>query len=157
MRSLIAERWNGKKRYLPGINCIVYPDGKVVILRCYSLYNPNTDERTFFCEPLCDSTIDSIERYKTAPWVQVSPWTEIAYQGGTLYGGDGTMGNEGFIACADVDDRLLWGMFFENTNPIKSLSVQGRTLIAVNEHSELQVEVNLDNLTEIKLVALERR
>lgn len=154
MSNLITEHWDSRERMLPGINCIAYPDGTVTILRFYSLYNPNTEERSFSCNPLCDTTIDSLEKYDAAYWTQVDEWAGIRYQGGKIYGGDGAMGNEGFIACADSEDRLIWGMFFENTNPIKSLEIRGRTLIAVNEHSELQLKINLDVLTEIKMVAL---
>ncbi len=64
------------------------------------------------------------------------------------------MGNEGFIACTDADNNLIWGIFFENTNPIKSLNIKSKTLIAVNEHSELQIEINLDTLTDIKMIPL---
>lgn len=42
-------------------------------------------------------------------------------------------------------------MFFTNTNPIKRLEIKDNTLIALNEHSELQLEINLDVLTDIKI------
>jgi hypothetical protein len=118
------------------------------------MYNPNTKENRFVCSPLCDTTIDSIESYHDDIWVLVDAWTSIDYQGGKIYGGDGTMGNEGFIACTDENDNLSWGIFFENTNPIKSLEITGRTLVAINEHDELQVEIDLDMLTNIKMISL---
>jgi len=154
MSNLIVEHWNSNERRLPGIDCIAYPDGKVIILNCYSLYDPNTKEKELFCRALCDTTIDSLEKYDSTYWTRVGEWTSINYQGGRIYGGDGTMGNEGFVACTDADDNLIWGIFFENTNPIKSLDIKGRTLVAVNEHSELQIEINLDMLTDIKMIVL---
>lgn len=79
-------------------------------------------------------------------------WTSLKYEGGTIYGGDGQMGNEGFIACTDTGGVLVWAFFSDATNPIKQLSIEDRTLIAVNEHDELRIEINLDNLTEMKLI-----
>ncbi|ETT54554.1 hypothetical protein MKZ07_22715 [Paenibacillus sp. FSL P4-0338] len=35
---------------------------------------------------------------------------------------------------------------------IKQLSIEDRTLTAVNEHDELRIEINLDHLTEMKLI-----
>ena len=154
MTNLIVEHWNNKECSLPGINCIAYPDGKVIILNCYSMYDPNTKEKQLFCEPLCDTTIESIEKYGSVYWVRVGEWASINYKGGKIYGGDGTMGNEGFIACVDEADNLLWAIFFENTNPIKSLKIRDRKLIAVNEHSELKVEINLDVLTQMKMTTM---
>ncbi len=153
----IAEHWNSDERSLPGINCIAFPDGRVTILNCYSLYDPNIKAKELFCCPLCDTTIDSIEQYDAAYWTRVDEWVSLDYQGGKIYGGDGTMGNQGFIARTDGKDNLLWGMFFENTNPIKSLAIQGRTLVAINEHAVLKIEVDLDTLTHIKMIALTDR
>jgi hypothetical protein len=148
----IIEHWNSKERKLPGINCIAFPDGKVIILNCHCIYDPNTKKRELFCAPLCDTTIDSIEKYAAAYWTHVDAWVSIDYQGGKIHGGDGAMGNEGFMARTDEYDQLIWGMFFENTNPIKSLEIKAGTLVAINEHSELRVEVNLDTLTDIKMI-----
>lgn len=154
MSSLITEHWNRDERELPGQDCIAYPDGTVVVLHHYTIYDPNTDKREYYCKPLCDTTIDSIEKYNTIDWVRVDEWTNIDYNGGKIYGGDGTMGNEGFIACTDENDFLIWGIFFENTNPIKSLSLKENTLIAINEHSEIKIEIDLNNITDIKMCSL---
>ena len=155
MSNLILENWHGKKRKLPGIDSISYPDGRVTILNFCSLYDSATKKRELFCAPLCDTNIESIEKYNAAYWTVVDEWASIPYMGGKIYGGDGAMGNEGFIAYADAEDNLVWGMFFESTNPIKNLEIKGSTLVAINEHDELQLEINLDNLSEIKVVVVE--
>lgn len=156
MNHLIARHWHSEERRLPGINCIVFPDGNITILNCCSLYDPNNGKKEFFCRPLCDTTIDSIEKYDAAYWTLVDEWSGIDYRGGRIYGGDGQMGNEGFIACVDSKDDLLWGIFFENSNPIKSLAIKDDTLIAINEHAELRIEIDLENLTSIKMTAIEK-
>jgi hypothetical protein len=64
------------------------------------------------------------------------------------------MGNMGFIARVDGDDALLWGIFFWNSNPIKELAVNNGILSAVNEHSDVRIEINLENITEITMTVL---
>lgn len=151
MSNLILKHWT-EEHELPGINCIAYADGSITILNIQTCYDPNTHEHTMSCHPLCDTTIESIVKYNDDPWTIVDAWTSIDYEGGTIYGGDGQMGNEGFIACTDAGGDLVWAFFSAATNPIKQLSIEGRTLIAVNEHDELRIEINLDNLTEMKLI-----
>ncbi|OAB34782.1 hypothetical protein PMSM_12180 [Paenibacillus macquariensis subsp. macquariensis] len=103
---------------------------------------------------MCDTTIASIAKYSDDIWTIVDDWTSIEYLGGKIHGGDGQMGNEGFIACTDAEDRLVWGMFFQNSNPIKHLEIKDKVLIAINEHAELQIEINLENLTQIKMTCI---
>ncbi|MCL2015340.1 MAG: hypothetical protein FWG68_03725, partial [Defluviitaleaceae bacterium] len=134
-QNLITENW--QKSQLPATNAIIYPCGMLTILDFYKIFNPNTDETAYFCTPLCDTTIDSFLKYNDDCWVKVSEWTSIPYKNGQIKGGDGGMGNEGFIACVDECGDLLWAMFFDTTNPIKRLKINENTLIAVNEHDEL--------------------
>jgi len=154
MISQICKNWSGETRRLPGIDCIAYPDGRVTVLRCCVLYDPETKERARGYRPLCDTDIESLEKYRAACWTVIDEWASVSYEGGKIYGGDGGMGNEGFIACADARDELVWGMFFESTNPIRHLKIEGKTLVAINEHNELRIEINLDSLTEIKLIPI---
>ncbi|MDR2529156.1 MAG: hypothetical protein LBD04_09105 [Synergistaceae bacterium] len=156
MNPIIAEHWGAEDHELPGFNCIVYPDGTITILDCYSIQDSVTKEYELFCRPLCDTTIDSIEKYEASDWTGVDQWARIDYQGGSVIGGDGAMGNEGFIACTSENNNLLWGIFFSNTNPIKSLNIEGHLLIAINEHSEIRIEIDLENLTNIKMTTIQR-
>lgn len=152
--NLIKKQWQAEDRQLPGINCIVYPDGKVTILKFSYIYNSGTKKRSCDVFALCDTTIDSIENYDAAFWTIVDQWVTLDYQGGKIYGGDGAMGNEGFIACVDGNDNLIWGMFFENTNPIKGVEIKNEILTAINEHESLSIEINLKKLTDIKITIL---
>lgn len=154
MNTLIMQHWSAEQRALPGMNGIFLADGTSIMLNIHSCYNPNDQTRTLSCSPWCDTTIASLVKYHEDCWTMVDPWTRIDYEGGSLYGGDGQMGNEGFIARTDADDRLIWGIFFDVTNPIKSLSVQKRTLIAINEHQDMRIEINLDTLVDINLIPL---
>jgi hypothetical protein len=154
MNNLIMKHWSLEQRELPGINCIAFPNGNIIILNIETYYNPTNNERTISCSPQCDTTIDSIEKYNAEHWTMVDAWTSMDYQGGKIYGGDGQMGNEGFIACTDANDSLVWGIFFDETNPIKKLSVEDKTLIAINEHEDMRIEINLDTLVDIKMTYL---
>jgi hypothetical protein len=150
----IAEHWNKEKNELPGFDCVVYANGKVTVLDCYSLTDSQTKKRELFCRPLCDTTIESVEKYNADVWTSVDEWMRIEHEGKIFIGGDGPMGNMGFIAHVDGDDALIWGIFFWNTNPIKELAVNKGVLSAVNEHSELRVEINLENITEITMTII---
>ncbi|WP_145413963.1 hypothetical protein [Paenibacillus xylanexedens] len=151
MNSLIMEHWSAEQQALPGVNCIAFADGTVIILDIRTYFDPNNNERTMSVSPLCDTTIESMVKYNPDCWTMVDAWTSVDYQGGKIIGGDGQMGNEGFIACTDAEDRLVWGIFLENTNPIKKLSVSGNAIIAINEHDELCVEINMENIVDIKM------
>jgi len=149
----IVEHWNNTDRKLPYFDVIVYPNGNVTILNFYSCFNPNSGERLQFCSPVCDTTIDSIVKYNGDCWTPVDEWigTRIGYKNRTIFGGEGAMGSDGFIACVDEEENLIWAMFFSNTNPIKNIEIVNNTLLATNEHSDLQLEINLDSLTDIKI------
>lgn len=139
---------------MPGLNSIAFADGSMILLDIKTYYDPNNHERTISCSPLCDTTITSIEQYDSDIWVIVDVWTSVDYQGGKIYGGDGQMGNEGFIACTDANGCLIWSMFWDETNPIKQLSIKDKMLTAINEHEELKIEINLDNLVDIKMTSI---
>jgi hypothetical protein len=64
------------------------------------------------------------------------------------------MGNMGFIARGDGDDALIWGIFFWNSNPIRELTADNGILSAINEHSDVRIEINLENITEINMTVL---
>ena len=153
MNGLIMEHWSAEQRELPGMNCIAFADGTVTILDIEHI-STRTTMSVLCLFPLCDTTIDSITKYNPDCWTMVDAWTSVDYQGQKIVGGDGQMGNEGFIACTDAQDCLVWAMFFEDTNPIKKLSVNGNTLIAINEHDELRVEIDLHYLVDIKMTWL---
>jgi hypothetical protein len=151
---IIAEHWNKEKRELPGFDCIVYANGKVTVLDCYSMQDSQTKERELFCRPRCDTTIESVEKYAAADWAGVDEWTRIEHEGKIFIGGDGPMGNMGFIARIGSDDALIWGIFFWNSNPIRELTAGNGILSAVNEHSDVRIEINLENITEINMTVL---
>jgi hypothetical protein len=57
------------KHALPGFDCIVYANGEVTVLDCCRLPGSQSREGEFFCRPLCDASIESIEKYGAAAGV----------------------------------------------------------------------------------------
>jgi hypothetical protein len=154
MNRIIAEHWNKEKHELPGFNCIVYPTGDVTVVQELWEEDSTTHKREYYYYPRCDTTIDSIEKYGSADWTLVDEWVRLEHEGKIFIGGDGEMGNEGFIAHVDESNDLIWGIFFWDTNPIKELAVNDGMLTAINEHSEVRITVNLSNITEITRTSL---
>ncbi|MDR1153810.1 MAG: hypothetical protein LBL04_03795 [Bacteroidales bacterium] len=151
---IIAEHWNKERHELPGFDCIVYASGNVTVLDCYSLKDSRTGKRELFCHPRCDTTIDSVEKYAAANWSDAVEWARVEHEGKIFIGGGSDMGNMGFIAHVDSDEELIWGIFFWGSNPVRELAVTGGILSAVNEHSEVRIEINIENLTEIAMTVL---
>jgi hypothetical protein len=113
----------------------------------------NTGDADWCCRPLCDTTIESIEKYEQDCWVVVDEWVNarVGYAGGFIIGGEGGFGGDGFIAHIDARGGLRWGFFFEQTNPIAGVELEGNMLRAINEHSEIAVEIDLSQLAGVKI------
>ncbi len=156
MANLITEHWNRPEPELPGLDCIAYPDGRVTILEAYSIENSATGERKLYCRPVGDSTIDSIEGYDAAWWTGIDEWGYLDGVGVRYTCGSGGMGNEGYVACQDASGGLVWGMFFNFSNPLRSLELDGNHLVATNEHNELLIRIDLENLTSIERIVVGR-
>ena len=141
-------------------NVIIYPGGNITILKYSSYHNVKTGERREYLYPLCDTTIDSIVKYDKFGWVQVSEWigTSVDYRGGRIFGGGGAMEQDGFIACVDEAEHLIWAMSFDNTDPIESLEIKDNTLIAVSgDYFKSRLEINLNVLTDIKITPIDEK
>lgn len=152
--NIIQQIWNGEQKQLPFTNSIVFADDSVVILNFTFYQDSDTGEYTAVVFPLCDTSLQSILKYNDDPWVAVDAWENavVYHQDRKYIGGDGSYGNEGFIACEDLSGNFVWGMFFDNTNPIKELTIKENWLIGLTEHSESQIEINLENLTDIRFI-----
>ncbi|WP_099222202.1 hypothetical protein [Listeria costaricensis] len=152
---VVSENWKEGEWRLPGFSCITFADGQVIILNYEVFRDTAARKKVVFCGPLCDTTIESMEKYEPLLWTEIDPWTKVAYEDGYIFGGSGAMGNEGFIAHTDQQYQLQWGIFFVQTNPIRRVEIHHDNLIAINEHEELQIQINLKNLTEITVHIIE--
>lgn len=149
MHPKIQEKW--KQGYLPGYDCIVMGEGDIIIGSAYSCYDPNTKETKQYWSALCDTTLESLEKYNDDIWVEVDIFHgSFEYKNQKFVFGDGGMGNEGYIASLSLNDVLNWAIFFTFSNPIIKAEVKGEQLICYGDSGTI-IEVNLNNITKIKI------
>ena len=55
MREYIQQKW--AQGLLPGIDCILFGNGKVVVGNCFCLKDTETNEKKWYWFPLCDTTV----------------------------------------------------------------------------------------------------
>ncbi len=72
MKKNIQYQWD--KGFLPGIDCIVFGDGTVIIGNCYLITKSETDriKKHWYWFPLCDTTISSLEKYEPDIWTAIT-------------------------------------------------------------------------------------
>lgn len=152
--NIINTIWQSSQKQLPCTNCIVFADDSVILLDFQIYYDPNTKKSSAVVKPLCDSTLQSFLKYDKDIWASVDAWQEAYFKDDNrcYIGGDGTYGNEGFLACEDLQGNLIWAMFFTNTNPIDKIKIEHNFLIATTEHGNSYLKINLNAITEIEYV-----
>jgi len=126
---MIIANWKINK--LPGIDSISKRDGTVVVLNCY-----RNEEGKAFCFPFCETTIESLLKFDEEIWteIQVYHMVECHSLRRRVYGGEGGMGNEGFLACTDLENEFLWAGFFENSNPFIQVEILGDKIIGYSSY-----------------------
>lgn len=107
---------------------LVYADGSIVSFKenwCRKKYNIlcKSTLKTYKVDyPLFED--DAIEIYNSVT---------NSLNGYIVYYGAGCMGNEGFVAYTDDNDKLLWSMFFTFSNPFLNLEIIDNNIIARTE------------------------
>jgi hypothetical protein len=144
----LQNKW--ENNFLPGIDCIVFKDGKVTIANTYKVANPDTMKNEHYWFPFCDTTIDSLENYETDIWTEIGICGTINHENKIIVYGEGSMGNEGFIASTDLNNQLDWAVFFESSNPIWSAEIINEELICISE-LETIISIQLNDLTKISI------
>ncbi len=141
MENNIIKHWNNQE-ILGGIDCLAKNDEKVILLNCYTSII-NGKERSY-CSPLCKTTVESLEKYNKQLWAlfDVFSNTAIAENGYVIVGGEGEMGNQGFIACTDSNNNFIWSLFFLNSNPFYKIEIIGNEIKAFSS-SDLVYKFNL--------------
>ncbi|WP_330238939.1 hypothetical protein [Streptomyces sp. NBC_00525] len=64
--------------------------------------------------------------------------------GGMLWGGEGSHGSEGFIARLTADRRLVWALFFADSNPFTRIRLSGNVAV-FRSTSEFDIAVDIDD------------
>ena len=139
--NIIQEHWENKS--LLGMNCILFADGSVTVLNFYTVTDGK--EKQYYVNPVCDTTLESIEKYNSDPWteIEIHPDTLKLNNGDMICYGEGGMGNEGFVALQDNEGRLKWAFFSTELNPfIKAVSKDQNTILAYSTY-DLVVSINI--------------
>lgn len=133
MSSRIQFCWEQQK--LLGMDCVLFASGKITIMSFGKLFDVSNGISSYYAHPSHDTWLESIEAYSDHP---DDPWKEIQRYDAVVYTerneqvvcGEGSMGNEGFIALTDDKGNLVWALFSNMSNPFLSLKLEGRMLYA---------------------------
>lgn len=135
MKTDILIQTNWIKNSLPGIDGIVFSSGKVIIMDFYEVINSYNDTKKYFINPLCETTLESILYFNDDIWceIQKNPKEQI-YNDRIFICGEGSMGNEGFIANTNKNNTLLWAFFSTSSNPFYKIELENDILKAYSTH-----------------------
>ena len=106
---------------------ITFADGKTLDLKeqwCRKSYSI-----------LTKSTLaKAIEEYgNEGTAIQVLGSSKNPKNGYIAYRGEGSMGNEGFVAYADNHGKLIWLLFLDFSNPFWNIEIEGDNILATTE------------------------
>jgi hypothetical protein len=148
MKNHLLDRW--KDDEVIGISCLTKKGGGVIILN-HSSFKIG-DETKHYCQPICDTTIKSLEKYDDDIWTEVQEFVRCSDEasGYSYIAGEGGMGNEGFILCLDENEEPDWVLFFVNSNPFYQLELNGGVLEAISSH-DLKFSINLSSPEKITI------
>lgn len=147
-QQIVQEHWKNKE--LLGYDSIVMGSGEVIIMSGYSVINGT--EKSYFINAVCDTTVESIEKYNDDPWTEIElhPQHIKLENGDTIYCGEGGMGNEGFVALEDKDGNLKWAFFSTQSNPFVGIDLMNDTIRAHSTYDRYY-DINLLSPEKIKI------
>ncbi len=150
MSNLIQSKW--REGFVIGFDCLAHGDGRVVIAHTYALYDPITDVTERFWSPLCDTTLEGMTKYDEDIWTAVDIFHgAFEFEGQKIVFGDGSMGNEGYVASVGPDNTLNWSLFSTFSNPIIKAEMSDRTIVCHGE-TGLIITISFDTPTEVKVI-----
>lgn len=144
----MLEHWSNEE--LIGINSLQKCNGEIIILNCYKVNNLNNP--LYYSFPLCETTIESLEKFNTDIWTTfdvLSNRIEINNEY-IVFGGEGGMGNEGFIACTDCSNNFLWALFFTDSNPFYKIELVNNEIHAFSSY-DLVYKIDLKDPKNINI------
>ncbi|AWK06982.1 hypothetical protein HYN56_23220 [Flavobacterium crocinum] len=149
-KDYIQSKW--REGLLPLIDGISFANGDIIIANTYRLIDTENNTSKRYWSPLCDTTIESVEKYEGNAWVCVDIFNgEINYGNGKIVFGDGGMGSDGFVAHIDENGDLIWGIFFTFSNPIISAKIIEDKLICMSD-AKIEVIIQLNDITKISII-----
>lgn len=151
MKNYMKNRWDQEE--LIGVNSLVKKDGTVVIINFTNVKLDN--EIKYFIQPVCDTTISSLEKYDDDIWTEVQPLCSFKDEttGNKYVGGEGGMGNEGFVVCLSPNDEPNWGLFLVNSNPFYDIKMNDGIIEAISS-SDLKflIDINFPEKVQVETI-----
>ena len=145
----IQEKW--KEGFVLGYDCVTFADGTIVMADTYQTYDPNNGVTKRYWSPLCDTTLEKIEKYNTDIWTACDVFHgSFEHENQRFVFGDGAMGNEGYVASTTRNGELNWSIFFTFSNPICKAKIVDHQLVCHGD-TGLVLTVDLSNLTNIQI------
>ncbi|WP_144370138.1 hypothetical protein [Myxococcus stipitatus] len=135
VRSEIQRRWQSSE--VLQIDGILFGAGELILMDYTVVMDSGTKQEDVFVSPIARSSLQSVLEFNDDPWVSVTSlgsceWPE---RGERLFCGEGSMGNEGFVAsCATSSGQLRWVAFFTRSNPFLSVRVVDGFIVATSSH-----------------------
>jgi hypothetical protein len=137
-RATIQDRWHSSQ--VPQIDGVLFGSGEIVLMRCISFADPSTNRIGLSVSPIARSTLNSVLEFDADPWTHVTPLSslDVPERDERLICGEGSQGNEGFVAsCAASEDRLHWVAFFTRSNPFIEVRTTNETILASTSHGHV--------------------
>jgi hypothetical protein len=149
MNEKIQRKW--KEGFVVGHDCITFSDGRIVVAKTYNVILTETGESKRFWFPLCDTTLEGVEKYDDDVWTPIDIFHgSFIHDEQTIVFGDGAMGNEGYIASLNAEGDLNWSAFFTFSNPICKAEVTEGNLVCYGD-TGCRIKISLNNMTEIEV------
>ncbi|MEE4486002.1 hypothetical protein V2T44_24020 [Serratia ficaria] len=137
MKRVIVELW--KNGELPIKNALYFADGRAELIDIISYPNPKLLKLgSFDFHGFYERNKDEITTIDIIKKIQLS-------DGGYLCIGEGSYGSEGFIACLDRKEDLIWVVYSENSNPFVSATIFGDSTVVIESSAGFRLEIDTEN------------
>lgn len=150
---MIQERW--KQSNVVGLDVITYTNGDAInigITVSKDLTNEYTYRKHYVFEYLNKTNLPTLlEMYKGDIWSEVDVFDRIEVDDYVIVCGDGGMGNEGYIARLDQENKLVWSLFSTVSNPFMKIVIEGDFIYVQSSHNFWVVINKIDN-TQISII-----
>lgn len=150
---MIQERW--KQSNVIGLDVIAYANGDVInidITVSQDSTNDYTYQKHYTFDYLDKTKLPTLlEKYKGDVWSEVDVFDRIEVDDYVIVCGDGGMGNEGYIARLDQENKLVWTLFSTVSNSFMKIVIEGDFIYVQSSHNFWMVINKIDN-TQISII-----
>lgn len=136
----VQKKWAEEK--VLQVDGIIFGSGDIILMNCISLLNPKSGRSSISVSPLARSTVASVLEFDPDPWTYVTILSTFDWpaKGRRLFCGEGSMGNEGFVAVVDASSgQVQWIAFSTCSNPFLRVFATDENVVAENNHGHLWI------------------